>query len=527
MPAFLSFDRVRAARPEGTPLFPELTFSLGREAVGLVGRNGSGKSTLLAIAAGLIGPNAGEVIRQGKAGFLRQIQSDAGPAGRALGIEEPLAAMRRLEAGKGTAEDAGLADWTLPERIDVALARAGLAGLDTGRDVAGLSGGERTRLAIAALMLRAPDVLLLDEPTNNLDREGRDAVLALLAGWPGGALVASHDRELLRAMDRIVSLSPIGITIHGGGWDAFAEARGAARQRAEAELDRARRDQRQQAMAARKREEAQARRDRSGRARSARGSEPKILLGALKRRAQESAGALETLAERQEREARAALDEARGRVEVVTPLSIELPPSGLPAGRRLLALRDVVLERGGRAILGPVTLEITGPERVAVSGPNGSGKTSLLRLAVGEIGPDGGEVFRAPGVIAMLDQHAALIDPGATLIDAMMARHPDMTRGDAHAALARFAFRNRDAERIAGTLSGGERMRAALALVCSGPRMPQLLVLDEPTNHLDLEATEELERALRGYDGALLVVSHDPDFLNGIGITRRIELEKK
>jgi len=527
MPAFLTFDRISAARPDGGLLFSDLSLAIGREAVGLVGRNGAGKSTLLAIAAGLAPPLSGDIARCGRVGFLRQIQPDAGPIATALGVEAPLAAMARLEAGKGTAEDAVLAEWDLPERLDAALAEVGLAGLDLTRDVAGLSGGERTRLAIAALLLDAPDLLLLDEPTNNLDRDGREAVLALLRGWQGGALVASHDRELLEAMDRIVALSPIGITIHGGGWSEFVEARDAARIRVETELDRARRSQRQQVQAARKREEAQARRDRAGRARSERGGEPKILLGALKRRAEASAGALDALAERQSDEVRALVEQARSRVEVVTPLSIDLPPSGLPAGRRLLALRDVALKVGGTHILRPVSFEIAGPERVALSGPNGSGKTSLLRIALGEIEPTSGEVFRAPGVIAMLDQHAALLDPAASLIEAMMARHPGMTRHDAHAALARFAFRNREAERIAGTLSGGERLRAALALVCSGSQVPQLLVLDEPTNHLDLEAVEELERALLAYDGALLVVSHDPSFLSAIGIGREIVLDKK
>ncbi|MCB5424860.1 ABC-F family ATP-binding cassette domain-containing protein [Altererythrobacter sp. CC-YST694] len=527
MPAFLTFDRISAARPDGGLLFSDLSLAIGREAVGLVGRNGSGKSTLLAIAAGLAAPLSGDVTPTGRVGFLRQIQPDAGAIACALGVEAPLAAMARLEAGEGTAQDAALAEWDLPERLDAVLSGIGLAGLDLARDVAGLSGGERTRLAIAALLLDAPDLLLLDEPTNNLDREGREAVLALLRGWQGGALVASHDRELLEEMDQIVALSPVGITLHGGGWGDFVEARDAARVRAETELDCARRTQRQQVQRARQREEAQARRDRAGRARSERGGEPKILLGALKRRAEASAGALDALAERQSEEARALVEQARSRVEVITPLSIDLPPSGLSAGRRLLALRDVVLEVDGKPILGPVSFEITGPERVALSGPNGSGKTSLLRIVLGEIEPTLGEVFRAPGAIAMLDQHAALLDPGASLIEAMMARHPGMTRHDAHAALARFAFRNREAERIAGTLSGGERLRAALALVCSGNQVPQLLVLDEPTNHLDLEAVEELERALQAYDGAMLVVSHDPAFLSAIGIGREIVLAKK
>ena len=522
----LTFDRVSAARPDGTPLFSELTLSLGRECVGLVGRNGSGKSTLLAMAAGLAEPAAGAIQRRGAVAFLRQIQPDAGSIAGAIGVEPVLAAIARLEAGEGSARDAALADWELAGRLEEALGEVGLAGLDLSRDVASLSGGERTRLALAGLLAGAPDLLLLDEPTNNLDREGREAVLHLLAGWRGAALVASHDRGLLEQMDRIVELSPVGVRVHGGGWSEFVAERDAIRERAGRELDQARRELGQQRRIARRREEMQARRDRGGRLRSARGSEPKILLGTLKRRAENSSGQLRQLADRQEGEAREAVAAAQARIEVVTPLSIDLPASGLPSGRRLLTLREVVVERAGRRILGPLSLEITGPERIAVIGPNGSGKTTLLRLATGELAPDAGEALRAEGAIAMLDQHGALLDPEASLLDAMMARHPGMTDHQARAALARFAFRNREAERIAGTLSGGERLRAALALVFGGPHVPQLLVLDEPTNHLDLDAIEELERALADFDGALLVVSHDPAFLEAVGVEREVVLAR-
>jgi len=524
MSAFLEFDRISASRPDGTPLFSDLTLALGRERIGLVGRNGAGKSTLLAIAAGLRAPEAGSVVRRGSVGLLRQLPASEGSVAEVLGVAEPIEAMARLEAGNGTAQDAEIAQWDLPARLEEALARAGLAGLDPARSAIDLSGGERTRAAIARLLLDSPDVLLLDEPTNNLDQAGRTAVQSLLAEWGGGALVASHDRALLGLMDRIVQLSPVAVTIHGGGWADFVAQRDASRDAASAELDRSRRELARQRREAQDRTERQQRRDRMGQAASARGDLPKILLGARKERAEGTAGAGRALGERKEAEARAAVEAARQRIEVVIPRRFTLPPSGVPPHRTLLRMENVSLARGGRRLFESLTLSLTGPERVAIAGPNGAGKTSLIRLVTGEIAPDSGKVSAARERIALVDQHARLLDPVLSVVGNMRARHAALTAHRAHEVAARFAFRNEEALRPIATMSGGERLRAALAVAFADPAVPQLLVLDEPTNHLDLESIEELENALVSYDGALLVVSHDTAFLEAIGVQRTVRL---
>jgi ATPase subunit of ABC transporter with duplicated ATPase domains len=525
MSALLTTDLLSAAAPDGTSLFSDLTLSLGREVVGLVGRNGSGKSTLLAILAGEREPAGGTIARPARIATLRQIQPSAGTVAEALGIAEDLARLRRLEAGEGSIEDAGLADWALEERLAEALARLRLDGLALDRAVVPLSGGERTRLGLIAMLLGDPQVLLLDEPTNNLDTEGRQAVAELLRDWPGGALVASHDRELLEQVDRIVELSPLGAQSFGGGWSAFAATREARRERAEAELDRASRGVRQQALAVQRQAERKARRDKVGRAYAASASAPRILLGAQAQRAENSGGRESRVAERLTGEADSAFEVARRQVEVIIPRRIELPASALPAKRTLLRFDEVVLERDRRLLFGPLSFTVTGRQRILVSGANGSGKTSLLRLAIGLAEPTAGRIFRAEGGIAMLDQHADLVDPTLDLVANMRARHPTLTAREAHEVLARFAFRNRDALRPAATLSGGEALRAALAIVTGGPVPPQLLALDEPTNHLDIGAVEMLEEALAAWDGALLLVSHDRRFCDTIGFDREIALD--
>ncbi|HEY9219480.1 MAG TPA: ATP-binding cassette domain-containing protein, partial [Phenylobacterium sp.] len=199
-------------------------------------------------------------------------------------------------------------------------------------------------------------------------------------------------------------------------------------------------------------------------------------------------------------------------------------PSGLAAGKLVLAFEDVAFAHPGEpALFENLSLRLTGPERVALTGPNGAGKSTLLALAVNALQPSAGRV--SLGVHpALLDQRTSILHEQETLAQAYLRLNPSAGRQAAQAALARFLFRNVAADKRVAELSGGERLRAALACVLMGEAPPQLLILDEPTNHLDLPSIQAVEAALCGYDGALLVVSHDRDFLEAIGTEREIGL---
>jgi ATPase subunit of ABC transporter with duplicated ATPase domains len=524
MAAFLILDSISLVTPDGRSLFDGLTLALGRERTAVVGRNGSGKSTLLRLIAGDIAPSGGSLQRIGRVGMLAQLADERLTVCEALGVAEELARLHRLEAGEGSLDDATDADWTLPARMQAALNDTGLPSLPQHRPIASLSGGERTRVALARLLIETPDVLLLDEPTNNLDADGRQAVAQLLERWQGGILVASHDRALLERVDRIVELTPIGVTIFGGAWPAFAAARDAARDRAEADLDHATDALRNTERTLQKARERKSRRDKAGRAWRAKGIEDKMFMDREKERAENSAARESRLADRMMGERAEALEAARARVEIVTPLAIDLPRTNLPGGRELIAFRDVAMAFGERHLFGPLSFDVHGPERIAIRGTNGSGKTTLFRLITGELAPLRGDIHRRTDRIAVLDQHVGLLDPAASILDNLRRLNPELTANEAHATLARFAFRNRAALQIAGTLSGGERLRAGMACAFARPQPPYLLLLDEPTNHLDLASIEELENALAPFDGALIAISHDEAFLRAIGIEREIVL---
>jgi ATPase subunit of ABC transporter with duplicated ATPase domains len=526
MPCLLTLDEVAARTPDGRPLFEGLTFALGRERVGLVGRNGVGKSTLLHLILGEASSASGSVVVSGRVGALRQTFQPPPESRLAdlLGVAAALTLLDRIQSGEGEEDDFEAADWTLPQRIDEVLARIGLEGVPLDRPAAALSGGQLTRAAIAALLLDEPDLILLDEPTNNLDADGRAAVADLLDDWGGGALVVSHDRSLLRRVDRILELTTLGARVFGGAFDLYAarraeEATAAARALESARREAARVERSVQAMRERK-----DRSDAAGRRARLKNDAPKMLLDAKAERAEATGGRQNHLAERQRETARQELEAAQARVERVRRVAFTLPPSNLAAGKLVLAFEDVAFAwPGAPPIFQGLSFRLIGPERVAVTGRNGAGKSTLIRLAMGEVSPMRGSIVRGASSV-LLDQHAALLRDHETLLENFRRLNPVAGANIAHAALARFLFRNSAAERLAADLSGGERLRAALACVLLGPVPPQLLILDEPTNHLDLDSIEAVEAALAAYDGALLVVSHDEEFLETIGVRRRLRI---
>ncbi|KKB84842.1 ABC transporter [Devosia limi DSM 17137] len=526
MPVSVTLQNLTYRTPDNAPLFSGLDLAFGPNRTGLIGRNGTGKSTLLRLIAGELQPLEGSITFGGTLGVLSQsVQVDDNQTlADLLGVADGLARLDRLAAGIGSVDDAGEADWTLPSRIEAALDQLDLPQSPPDRPLSSFSGGQRTRLALAALLLNQPDMILLDEPTNNLDSDGRAAVAGLLRQWRGGAIVVSHDRELLREMDAIVELTTLGAKTYGGNWDHYSERKALELAAAEHGLAIAERKVGEIDRKAQQTVERQARRDGAGQRKRDRGDMPKILLNARKDNAEKTSGENARLASRQRAEAAEAAGEARAQVEVLTPLSVKLASTKLPAGRTVLQVDGLT---GGpvpdQPIIRNLSFSIIGPERVAITGPNGAGKTTLLRLLTGELTPIAGAV-RINGRFALLDQTISLLDPHLTIRDNFRALNPDDDENACRAALARFMFRADAALQVVGSLSGGEMLRAGLASTIGGSAPPDLLILDEPTNHLDIGAIQAVEAGLQAYDGALLVVSHDKAFLQNIGLTREIRL---
>lgn len=524
MPASITLSNLSWSTPDGTPVLSGIDLVLPAERIGIVGRNGTGKSTLLRLISGDLAPAGGVIHRSGTVATFRQVVARHSEETLAdvLGLREPLALLRRAEQGLASQQDLEHADWTLESRLAAAFAASGLdATADT--PVETLSGGQQTRAGLAAAILADPDFLLLDEPTNNLDAAGRVSLAEFLAGWRKGALVVSHDRDLLEGMDAIVELTSLGATRYGGPFSHFTQSKAQELEAARHALYSAERAVDAARDAAQTARERQARRDGAGQRKAARGDMPRILIGARRERAEGTSGGNARLAQREQAGTQASLAQARSRLEVIEPLKVMIESAGLAAARQVLDLDAVTFAYGSDdPILAGLNLTLTGPERVAIEGANGAGKSTLLQLVRGRLVPLQGTV-RVQVPFSMLDQHASLLDSELSIVENLRRMKPELDDNAARAALARFRFRNASADQIVGTLSGGQAMRAALACVLSGTP-PALLLLDEPTNHLDLETIAAVEAGLSAYDGAMLVVSHDPAFLDALRLTRRITL---
>ncbi|MTE21720.1 ATP-binding cassette domain-containing protein [Streptomyces sp. TRM43335] len=514
---------LRFAWPDGTPVLEDFHLTVGPGRTGLVGLNGSGKSTLLKLITGELTPSEGSVRTTGEVGHLPQtVHLDTAlRVDEALGVAAARAALHAIEAGDASEENFTAVgdDWDVEERSRAVLDQLGLEHVGLDRTIGEVSGGEAVLLRLAALLLARPEILLLDEPTNNLDLAARRRLYDAVASWHGVLVVVSHDRELLRRVDRIADLRDGEVHWYGGNLDAYEEALAAEQEAAERMVRAAEADVRRQKRELAEAHDKLARRVRYGNKMYATKREPKIVMNSRKRTAQESAGRHRILHEERLREARERLDEAAEAVRDDDEIRVDLPHTAVPRGRTVLSLDGVELRCGARA-----ELHVHGPERIALVGRNGAGKTTLLRTIAGEVEPVAGEAVTHVAT-RYLPQRLDVLDGGLSVAANVARLAPQATDNHVRARLARFLFRGARADRRAGTLSGGERFRATLAALMLAEPAPQLLMLDEPTNNLDMASVRQLVSALENYRGALVVAGHDLPFLREIGITRWLLLD--
>ncbi|MEZ5209922.1 ABC-F family ATP-binding cassette domain-containing protein [Gordonia sp. (in: high G+C Gram-positive bacteria)] len=517
----------------------DLTVAPG-DVVGVVGANGAGKTTLLRILAGDLAPLAGSVSCAPADAFVGWLPQEhervpgetvAGYVARRTGCAAAAQAMDRAAgllaepdppAGADDTYAAALDHWLatgapdLDDRLPQVLA-------DLGLDMAGdepmtaLSGGQAARVGLAALLCSRFDVVLLDEPTNDLDLDGLARLEEVVRGMRGGVVLVSHDREFLsRSVTRVaeLDLAQHTNTVYGGGYDSFLEERETARRHRREEYE----------------EYANRKADLVARARTQREWSSQGVRNAMRKAPDNDKIRRRAATESSEKQAQK-VRQMESRIarleEVVEPRKewvLEFSIGSAPRSSSVVATANDAVVRRGDFTLGPVSIQVDAGDRIGITGPNGAGKSTLLRLLLGEIAPDEGAAHLGASVaIGEVNQSRSLFTGPAPLASRFEELMSDYTTEQVRTLLAKFGLRADHVDRPVDGLSPGERTRAALALLQA--RGTNLLVLDEPTNHLDLPAIEQLEQALEGYDGALLLVTHDRRMLDAVRLDRRWHVE--
>ena len=503
------------------------------DVLGVVGANGAGKSTLLRILAGDLSPLDGAVSRAPADAFIGWLpqeheriagESVAAYIARRTGCTAATAAMEaaaeRLSQSDAAADAYGTAldHWLatgaadLEERLPLVLADLALDVEPDSTLMTALSGGQAARVGLASLMLSRFDIVLLDEPTNDLDLDGLDRLEQFVRDLRGGVVLVSHDREFLkRTVTRVLELdiAQNQTTVYGGGYQSYLEERAVARRHRREEYE----------------EFADRKADLVARARTQREWSSQGVRNAMRkapdndknrRRAQTESSEKQAQKVRQMESRIARLEEVE---EPRKEWSLQFSIGAASRSSSVVATLDDAAVRQGDFLFGPVSLQVSAGDRIGITGPNGAGKSTLLRLLLGRRAPDSGRSSMGASVaIGEIDQARTEFSGPGRLVDRFEEYVPDWPTADVRTLLAKFGLRADHVEREVDDLSPGERTRAGMALLQA--RGTNVLVLDEPTNHLDLPAIEQLEQALDGYDGTLLLVTHDRRMLQNVRLDR-------
>ena len=444
-------------------LFTDLSYPFSADKkVAIIGDNGVGKTTLLKIISGDLLPDSGRVVRSATCQLLNQINTDSTK-----------------------------------------------------------SGGQSQQQALNQVFDSGADVLLLDEPTNNLDATARKDFFKKLFSYCGGAVIVSHDRELLNQMDTLLELHNGKLSVFGGNYDFYVAQKRQMQESIEAKYTDAQKEIARlnatiaKAQNTRQHHEAKQKKDMANKANGSR-----IDANALKGKSQETEAKRRNLIQ----------TKLNKQIEYVAELSaqlrddtIKIPlPNAKVYDKEIVRLENVCFAYGEKSVLSDFSFTMRTGERVRIIGNNGAGKTTVLKLISGILQPSAGYI-KISGKVAYLNQDLSLLNPNKSVVE-NISNYADILLHDAHVIAANFGFRGDTSKKKVGVLSGGELLKATLAAVIGSKNQPDLLILDEPTNNLDIKSTLILEDALNQYSGAILIVSHDEMFINNLHIDRFVNM---
>ncbi|CEE93650.1 putative ATPase component of ABC transporters with duplicated ATPase domains [Xenorhabdus nematophila str. Anatoliense] len=510
---------------EVTPLFSGIDMFLNAEQHALVGRNGIGKSWLASVLAQQISPTEGSVKHFCDVGYLSQsLSSFAGNAADMLGLSKIMRANERVLAGIGNTDDFDMMEgkWDWQYQVESLLAEGELNPNILNRPFDSLSGGEQTRIRLLTLKKQGVGFMILDEPSNHLDRQGRLWLVRWLAAFNGGVLLVTHNTQLLQHTSIVYELSGLGLSRSIGGWETWLESKEQLRLGIQREVEQTQKNLKQVLQDKQKDYEKVSKRLSQGKQRRENANQAKLLLDRERDRSGATLSRQAKLHEERVQRHTSLATDARTKLEIIDPLSITVatPQTATPP---LLYLQDVILPFGSNI---PISLTIHNNERLAVIGNNGSGKSTLLKVMTGVLPLKQGTCRITPSY-RLMDQHFSFLDKNQSALHNFQLQSPGWTEDRYRTRLAQLRIRGEEALKPVGYLSGGEQLKVALACLFCGPYAPALLLLDEPDNHLDIESRELLQKALHDYTGAMVLISHDEQFIQNVGNMQKLALTSK
>jgi ATPase subunit of ABC transporter with duplicated ATPase domains len=511
-------------------LFQNISLSvmLGRK-ISVVGNNGIGKSTLLKLIAGKLNVSSRSIQCSYVPYYIpQQINIIGLSVGKALGVSDKIEALHAIYEGSDDPKNYEILDddWDIESRYRIALDDWSLSGVEMTTPIDTLSGGEKAKVFLAGIAIQKPRTIILDEPTNHLDYTSRQKLYDIISRTKATVIVVSHDVTLLNLLDETYELSPDGLKLYGGNYNFYKEQKSIEEQALNQQINA---EETALKLLRRKAKEVSERQEkRSRQAERNKGQVIRILRQGLKNSGENSCAKLkdkhtEIIHQNSQR-----LSDLRQKQEAKCELNLNFDNTLLYKGKLLVSANRLNFRYSEANYLwkDALDIEIRSRERIHLKGDNGTGKTTLLKLLIGELAPSVGKIIKSNFSFVYLDQEYSSVNTSQHVLEmAQQYNSHNLLDHEIKLRLHRALFSKDMWDKPCNVLSGGEKMRLSLCCLMISNHIPDLIILDEPTNNLDLQSLDILMTTIKNYTGTLLITSHDESFVQEISITRVIELK--
>jgi ATPase subunit of ABC transporter with duplicated ATPase domains len=512
-------------------LFQNISFTINKhDKVALVGNNGVGKSTLLKIIATQLQPYSGQIIQNIPPYFVPQLfgQFNELTISEALNLKDKIKSLKEILEGTVTEENLQLLndDWTIEDRCNEALSYWKLQNLDLEQKMKNLSGGQKTKVFLAGIMIHQPDLVLLDEPSNHLDFEARTLLYDFIKTTSSSLLIVSHDRTLLNLLNKTFEMTKNGISVYGGNYDFYSEQKKIENNALEQDVQSKEKALKKAKEKERETIERQNKLDSRGKKKQEKSGVARIMMNTLRNKAENSSSKIKDVHAEKISGISDDLRQLRSSLPAIDQMKFGFNTASFIKGKTIFKAEEINYSYGNQSLWKEnLNLEIVSGDRVNIKGLNGSGKTTLIKIILGELSPiKGNSTFLAKKSI-YIDQDYSLLQNNLNIYEqAQVFNDCGLEEHDVKMRLNRFLFSQKDWDKSCSTLSGGERMRLMLCCLTISNESPEMIILDEPTNNLDIQNIEILTAAINEYQGTLIVISHDQSFLDQIRIEKTIIL---